>query len=69
MAIKTERVPPGTRIVRIGTNFFLDPTTHDEMYSLIAFEENDVWYFSTVRMTPIHPELVPTLLKDHSFFV
>jgi hypothetical protein len=64
---RTERVPSGTKIVRIGATFFVDPTTHDESYSLVAFEENGVWYHHTPRMVPLDPELVPSLLKDAPF--
>ena len=59
---------PGTRIVRLGAVFFLDPTTHHESYSVCAVDRDGVWYRGEV-MTPLDPSLVVRLLAEHSFVI
>ncbi|MBP9757851.1 MAG: hypothetical protein KBD06_04585 [Candidatus Pacebacteria bacterium] len=62
-------LPPGTRIVRLGAVFFLDPTTHHESHAVVAEEGVDgTWYRGTV-VCPLHPDLIPDLIRDHSFVI
>ena len=62
-------LPSGTRIVRLGAVFFLDPTTHGESYAVTAEVGVDgTWYCGT-QVTPLHPDIIPGLLKDHSFVI
>jgi hypothetical protein len=61
-------LPSGTRIVRLGAVFFLDPTTHHDSYSVCVIERDGTWY-RLEQVCPLHPDIIPDLLKDHSFVI
>lgn len=61
-------LPKGTRIIRLGAVFFLDPTVHAESHAVEVEERNGTWV--RVRdVCPLHPDIIPELLRHHSFTI
>ena len=62
----TDPLPTGTKIIRLGAVLFLDPTTHAETHAVEVEDRGGVW-FRVRNVCPLHPDIIPDLLRDHSF--
>jgi glycine betaine/choline ABC-type transport system substrate-binding protein len=68
MTDRDRALATGTRIVRLGAVFFLDPTTHEDTYAVVVEENQGKWYRAQT-VCPLHPDIIPDLLATHSFTV
>ncbi len=61
-------VPAGTKLFKIGGNYFLDPTGNNG-FSLVAYPRETWWMYSLEQMTPIDPLLIERMASERRFIV